>query len=107
MQKVSEELRACRTELETQTTALSRATRDREELAKSKAAVDVRLHSADRRACGLMQELAALRSERVCVTSQIFWANFRFDHFSSATFIAQGHLGLFHRALVTVRSGEE
>ena len=67
MQAVSEELCACRKELETQTTALKRATHDREELAKDKAALDVRLNTADRKACGLTQELVALRSEYICV----------------------------------------
>lgn len=86
MQSVSEELCACRKELETQTTALKRATHDREELAKDKAALDVKLNSADRKACGLTQELVALRSECVvfaCVclcglTAKMFWAKFRF-----------------------------
>lgn len=87
MQTVSEELCACRKELETQTTALKRATHDREELAKDKAALDVKLNSADRKACGLTQELVALRSECVCacvciclcgLTSEMFWTNFRF-----------------------------
>lgn len=67
MQAVSEELCACRKELETQTTALKRATHDREELAKDKAALDVKLNTADRNACGLTQELVALRSECVCL----------------------------------------
>lgn len=67
MQTVSEELCACRKELETQTTALKRATHDREELAKDKAALDVKHNSAERKACGLTQELVALRSECVCV----------------------------------------
>lgn len=84
MQSVSKELCACRKELETQTTALKRATHDREELAKDKAALDVKLNSADRQACGLTQELLTLRSECVCVfvcvmcfwglTFQIFWS---------------------------------
>lgn len=64
-QTLSEELCACRKELQTQTTAIKRATHDREELAKDKAALDVRLNSADRNARGLTQELIALRSERV------------------------------------------
>lgn len=67
MQTLSEELCACRKELQAQTTALKRATHDREELAKDKAALDVRLNSADRNACGLTQELVALRSECVCL----------------------------------------
>lgn len=57
----------CRRELDTQTTALKRATHAREELAKEKAALDVKLNSADRKACGLRQEWLALRSECVCV----------------------------------------
>lgn len=82
MQSVSEELCACRKELETQTTALKRATHDREELAKDKAALDVRLSTADRNACGLTQELVALRFVCVCVclcvlTSKTFWVQFR------------------------------
>lgn len=67
MQKMSEELCVCRKELDTQTTALKRATHAREELAKDKAALDVKLNSADRKACGLRQELVAHRSECVCV----------------------------------------
>lgn len=72
MQTLSEELRECRTELQTQTAGLMRATRDREELAKDKAALDVKLNSADRNACGLTQELLALRSERVCVSVCVY-----------------------------------
>lgn len=67
MQAVTEELCACRKELETQTTALKRATHDREELVKDKAALDVKLNAADRKACGLTQELAALRSVCICL----------------------------------------
>lgn len=82
MQTLSKELCACRKELQTQTKALNTATHDREELAKDKAALDVRLNSADRNACGLTQELLALRSMcvRACVciclcglTSKMFW----------------------------------
>lgn len=62
MQTVSEALAACRTELQSRTTALQRVTQEREQLAKDKAALDVRLNSADRSACGLAQELLALRS---------------------------------------------
>lgn len=62
MQNVSEELCACRKELGTQTTALKRATSDREELAKDRAALEVKLSSAERKASGLMEELASLRS---------------------------------------------
>lgn len=67
MQTLSEELGACRKELQSQTAALRRVTHDREELAKDKAALDVRLNSADRNACGLTQELLALRS-RSCLS---------------------------------------
>lgn len=62
MLTVSEELAACRTELQSRTAALQRVTQEREQLAKDKAALDVRLNSADRSACGLAQELLALRS---------------------------------------------
>jgi len=72
MQTVSEELCACRKELETQTTALKRATHDREELAKARAALDVKLSCADRKACGLTQELVALRFVCVCVCVCLF-----------------------------------
>lgn len=61
------ELCACKKELETQTATIKRATHDREELAKDKAALAVKLDSADRKACGLTQELVALRSVCVCV----------------------------------------
>lgn len=71
-QTLSEELCACRKELQTQTTAIKRATHDREELAKDKAALDVRLNSADRNARGLTQELIALRSERVSARVCVF-----------------------------------
>lgn len=67
MKTLSEELCACRKELQTHTTAIKRATHDREELAKDKAALDVRLNSADRNARGLTQELVTLRSECVCL----------------------------------------
>lgn len=67
MQTLSEELCACRKELDTQTTALKKATHDREELAEDKAALDVRLNSADRNACALTQELVALRSVCLCM----------------------------------------
>ena len=67
MKNLSEELCACRKELETQTTALKRAAHDREELAKDKAALDVKLNSAGRKACGLTQELVALRFVCLCM----------------------------------------
>ncbi|AWP11438.1 putative rootletin-like [Scophthalmus maximus] len=72
MQTVSEDLCACRKELETQTTALKRAAHDREELARDKAALDVKLNSADRRACGLTQELVALRAEKESLETALF-----------------------------------
>ncbi|XP_034387086.1 rootletin [Cyclopterus lumpus] len=72
MQTVSEELCACRKELETQTTALQRATHDREELAKARAALDVKLSSADRKACGLTQELVALRAEKESLETALY-----------------------------------
>lgn len=61
MQVISEELYVCKKELETKSTSLKRATQDREELAKEKAALDVNLNSTERKAYGLMQELVALR----------------------------------------------
>lgn len=87
MQKLSAELCSCRKELETQTTALKRATHAREELAKDKAALDVKLNSADRKACGLMQELVALRSVWLCmcVTSKMCGSN-QFSQFFSFFF---------------------
>ncbi|TNN74186.1 Rootletin [Liparis tanakae] len=72
MQTVSEELCACRKELETQTTALKRATHDREELAKARAALDVKLSCADRKACGLTQELVALRAEKESLETALY-----------------------------------
>jgi len=71
-QTLTEELCACRKELEAKTTAIKRAAHDREELAKDKAALDVKLNSADRKACGLTQELVVLRSERVCICLCVF-----------------------------------
>ncbi|XP_032382850.1 rootletin [Etheostoma spectabile] len=72
MQTVSEELCACRKQLKTQTTALKRATHDREELAKARAALDVKLNSADRKACGLTQELVSLRAEKESLETALF-----------------------------------
>ncbi|XP_034736357.1 rootletin [Etheostoma cragini] len=72
MQTVSEELCACRKELKTQTTALKRATHDGEELAKARAALDVKLNSADRKACGLTQELVLLRAEKESLETALF-----------------------------------
>lgn len=62
MQTLQEELCACRKELDEKTTAVRRAAQDREEIAKDKAALEVKLNSADRKACSLKQELIALRS---------------------------------------------
>lgn len=85
LQSVTEELCACKKELETQTAAIKRATHDREELAKDKAALDVKLNSADRKACGFTQELVALRFVcvfvRICLcgwTSEMFGTNLIF-----------------------------
>lgn len=63
MQAVTEELCACRKELEEKTEAIKRVTQDREEQAKDKAALEVRLNSAERKACVLTEELTALRSD--------------------------------------------
>lgn len=81
MLTVSEELAVCRTELQSRTAALQKVTQDREQLAKDKAALEVRLNSADRSACGLAQELLALRSGSclshcVCVCVCLFlWSD--------------------------------
>ncbi|XP_034091518.1 rootletin isoform X3 [Gymnodraco acuticeps] len=72
MQDVCEELCACRKELQTQTTVLKRASHDREELAKDRAALDARLKSADRKACGIAQEMVALRAEKESLETALF-----------------------------------
>ncbi|KAF3835741.1 hypothetical protein F7725_028299 [Dissostichus mawsoni] len=72
MQDVCEELCACRKELQTQTTVLKRASHDREELAKDRAALDARLNSADRKACGIAQEMVALRAEKESLETALF-----------------------------------
>ncbi|XP_068447240.1 rootletin isoform X3 [Clinocottus analis] len=72
MQTVSEDLCACRKALETQTTALKKATHDREELAKVGAALDVKLSSADREACGLKQELVALSAKKESLETALY-----------------------------------
>ncbi|KAI4829341.1 hypothetical protein KUCAC02_023387 [Chaenocephalus aceratus] len=72
MQDVCEELCACRKELQTQTTGLKRASHDREELAKDRAALHARLKSADRKACGIAQEMVALRAEKESLETALF-----------------------------------
>ncbi|KAK5930141.1 hypothetical protein CgunFtcFv8_026404 [Champsocephalus gunnari] len=72
MQDVCEELCACRKELQTQTTGLKRASHDREELAKDRAALHARLKSADRKACGTAQEMVALRAEKESLETALF-----------------------------------
>ncbi|XP_063747285.1 rootletin [Eleginops maclovinus] len=72
MQDVCEELCACRKELQSQTAAQKRASHDREELAKDRAALDVRLNSADRKACGIAQEMVALRAEKESLETALF-----------------------------------
>lgn len=54
-------------DLELKTTAVRRATHDWEQLVKDKAALNVKLMSAEQKTCGLTQELLALRSEFVSV----------------------------------------
>lgn len=63
MHTQSEELCRCRRELQAQTAALQRAAHDREQLAKDRAALDVKLNAAERKAGGLMQDMGAVRSE--------------------------------------------
>ncbi|XP_053708808.1 rootletin isoform X2 [Synchiropus splendidus] len=58
--------------LENQTTALETVTSDREQLAREKAAVDVKLCSAERKACGLTHELAVLRRENQSLEKALF-----------------------------------
>nr|XP_054604928.1 rootletin [Nothobranchius furzeri] len=72
MQTLEEELRVCRKELEASTAAAKRATCDRDQLAKDKAALDVRLNSVDRKASGLVQELLALRTEKESLETALF-----------------------------------
>ncbi|KAM3850238.1 uncharacterized protein crocc2 [Diretmus argenteus] len=72
MEAVSEELCVCRKELDTQAVALQRASHTREEQAKDRAALDVQLTSVERKACGLTQELAALRAEKESLEMVLF-----------------------------------
>ncbi|XP_078801637.1 ciliary rootlet coiled-coil protein 2 isoform X1 [Oryzias latipes] len=72
MQALQEELGSCRKELEEKTAAVKRVTQDREEQAKDKAALEVRLNSAERKACVLTQGLADLRAERESLEKALF-----------------------------------
>ncbi|KAM9762981.1 uncharacterized protein crocc2 [Menidia menidia] len=72
MQTLTEELFVSRMELEAKTTAVETAARDREELVKDKAALDVKLNSTDRKACGLSQELVLLRAEKISLERALF-----------------------------------
>lgn len=67
MQTLQEELCACRKELDEKSAAVMRAAQDRAELAKDKAALEVKLNFADRKACSVTEELVALRSVYVRV----------------------------------------
>ncbi|MED6266669.1 hypothetical protein CHARACLAT_004383 [Characodon lateralis] len=72
MQTLQVQLCACSKELDERTTAVKRAARDREELAKDKAALEVKLNCADRTACCLTQQLVALRAEKNSLETAIF-----------------------------------
>lgn len=81
MQVLQDEVCACRKELNLKSAAVRRATQDWEELAKDKAALDVKLNSANQKSCGLSQELLALRSDFVSVAlcgplRDVGWDNF-------------------------------
>ena len=68
LQGALEELAASRREAEDQACALRRGCGEREEQVKTRAALEVQLSSTERRAWGLTQDLAAVRSgSGVCV----------------------------------------
>ncbi|XP_061680966.1 rootletin isoform X3 [Syngnathoides biaculeatus] len=72
VQSASEELHESRRRLEEQEAALKRATADRDDLAKDRAALEVRLCLAERKTCDLAQELLALRAEKQCLETSVF-----------------------------------
>ncbi|XP_061636081.1 rootletin isoform X2 [Phyllopteryx taeniolatus] len=72
MQSASEELRESRRRRDEQAAALERATADRDDLAKDKAALEVRLCSAERETCDFAQELLVLRAEKQCLETSVF-----------------------------------
>ncbi|XP_061894589.1 rootletin isoform X2 [Entelurus aequoreus] len=72
MQSVSEELHHCRKQLEVHHAALKKAGADKEELAKDKAGLEVRLSAAERTTCGLVQELQVLRAEKQSLETSLF-----------------------------------
>ncbi|XP_061895361.1 rootletin-like isoform X3 [Entelurus aequoreus] len=72
MQSVSEELHHCRKQLEVHHAALKKAGADKEELAKDKAGLEVRLSAAERTTFGLVQELQVLRAEKQSLETSLF-----------------------------------
>ncbi|XP_019752700.1 rootletin isoform X1 [Hippocampus comes] len=72
VQSTSEELCESRRQLDEQAAALERVATDRGDLAKDKAALEVRLCSAERKTCDLAQELLALRAENQSLETSLF-----------------------------------
>nr|XP_061790393.1 rootletin-like [Nerophis lumbriciformis] len=72
MQSTSEELHEVRKQLDMHVAGLAKATTDRDELAKEKAALEVQLCSAERKSYDLTQELLALRSEKHFLETGVF-----------------------------------
>ncbi|XP_072771225.1 uncharacterized protein crocc2 [Nerophis lumbriciformis] len=72
MQSLSEELHHCGKQLEVHHAALKKAGADKEELAKDKAGLEVRLSAAERKTCGLVQELQVLRAEKQSLETSLF-----------------------------------
>ncbi|KAJ3599859.1 hypothetical protein NHX12_033813, partial [Muraenolepis orangiensis] len=67
-----EEMGASRREAESQATALKRAGVEQEELAKTKACLEVQLGSTKRKTWALTQDLAALREEKDSLAAAVF-----------------------------------
>ncbi|XP_061744407.1 rootletin [Nerophis ophidion] len=72
MQSMSEELQHCRKQLQVHHAALKKAGADKEELAKDKAGLEVRLSATERKTCDLVQELQVLRAEKQSLESGLF-----------------------------------
>ncbi|XP_049578492.1 rootletin isoform X2 [Syngnathus scovelli] len=72
VQSTSEELCESRRQLDEQEKVLEKVTADRDALAKDKAALEVRLGSAERKSCDLARELLALRAEKQSLETNVF-----------------------------------
>ncbi|XP_077390200.1 uncharacterized protein sned1 isoform X5 [Festucalex cinctus] len=72
VQSAWEELRESRRQLDEQAAVLEKVAADRDGLAKDKAALEVRLCSAERKTCDLAQELLARRAEKQSLETNVF-----------------------------------